>query len=132
MTMTDPIADLLTRIRNGLAARRPSVELPSSNLKVEVVKLLKEEGYVTNFKVTEDGPQGTLRVDLKYRDDGRPVIDGIQRASKPGRRAYVGKDDIAPVLNGLGISILSTSRGLMTDRAARRAGVGGEVLCRVW
>lgn len=132
MTMTDPIADLLTRLRNGLAARKATVELPSSNLKVEVVKLLKEEGYVTNYKVTEDGKQGVLRVDLKYRDDGRPVIDGIERASRPGRRSYVGKDAVPRVLDGLGVAILSTSRGLMTDRAARREGVGGEYLCRVW
>lgn len=132
MTMTDPIADLLTRLRNGLAARKATVELPSSNLKVEVVKILKEEGYVTNFKVTEDGKQGVLRVDLKYREDGRPVIDGIERASRPGRRDYVGKDAIPRVLDGLGVAILSTSRGLMTDRAARREGVGGEYLCRVW
>lgn len=132
MTMTDPIADLLTRLRNGLSARKAAVELPSSNLKVEVVKILKEEGYVTNFKVTEDGKQGVLRVDLKYREDGRPVIDGIERASRPGRRDYVGKDAVPQVLNGLGIAIISTSRGLMTDRTARREGVGGEYLCRVW
>jgi small subunit ribosomal protein S8 len=132
MTMTDPIADLLTRLRNGLSARKASVELPSSNLKVEVVKILKEEGYVTNFKVTEDGKQGVLRVDLKYREDGRPVIDGLERASRPGRRDYVGKEAIPKVLDGLGVGILSTSRGLMTDRAARREGVGGEYLCRVW
>ena len=132
MTMSDPIADLLTRIRNGLAARKVFVELPSSNLKVEIAKILKEEGYVTNFKVTEEGPQGLLRVDLKYRDDGRPVIDGIERASRPGRRDYVGKDAIPRVLDGLGVAIVSTSRGLMTDRAARKEGVGGEYVCRVW
>lgn len=132
MTMTDPIADLLTRIRNGLGARRPFVELPSSNIKVEIAKILKEEGYVTNYKVTEDGKQGVLRVDLKYRDDGRPVIDGIERASRPGRRDYVGKDAVPRVLDGLGIAILTTSRGLMTDRAAKREGVGGEYVCRVW
>lgn len=132
MTMTDPIADLLTRIRNGLGARKPFVELPSSNIKVEIAKILKEEGYVTNYKVTEDGKQGVLRVDLKYRDDGRPVIDGIERASRPGRRDYVGKDAVPRVLDGLGIAILTTSRGLMTDRAAKREGVGGEYVCRVW
>ena len=132
MTMTDPIADLLTRIRNGLGARKAFVELPSSNMKVEVAKILKEEGYVTNFKVTEDGKQGVLRVDLKYRDDGRPVIDGIERASRPGRRDYVGKGAVPRVLDGLGVAILSTSRGLMTDRAARREGIGGEYVCRVW
>jgi len=132
MTMTDPIADLLARIRNGLAAGLKAVELPSSSLKVEIVKILKDEGYVTNYLVTEDGKQGLLKVDLKYRDDGRPVIDGIERVSKPGRRYYTGKDKIKPVLNGLGIGIVSTSQGLKTDKAARREGIGGEVLCKVW
>jgi small subunit ribosomal protein S8 len=132
MTMTDPIADFLTRIRNGLSSRKAYVEMPSSNLKVEVAKLLKEEGYVLNFKVTEDSKQGILRVDLKYTNEGRPVIAGIERASRPGRRLYMGRDEIKPVLGGLGISILSTSRGVLTDKAARREGVGGELLCRVW
>ncbi len=132
MSMTDPVADLLTRIRNGLASRKAYVEIPSSKLKVEIAKLLKEEGYVLNFKVTEDSKQGILRVDLKYAPDGKPAIDGIQRASRPGRRAYVAKDGVKPVLGGLGVSILSTSRGVMTDKAARKEGVGGEVLCRVW
>jgi small subunit ribosomal protein S8 len=130
--MTDPIADMLTRIRNGLASRKANVEIPSSKLKVEIAKLLKEEGYILNFKVTEDGLQGVLRVDLKYTPDGRPAIDGIQRSSRPGRRYYVAKDGVKPVLAGLGVSILSTSRGIMTDKTARREGVGGEVLCKVW
>jgi small subunit ribosomal protein S8 len=132
MSTTDPIADMLTRIRNGLASKKAVVELPSSKLKVEIAKVLKEEGYILNFKVTEDGKQGVLSVDLKYGSDGRPAIDGIRRASKPSRRAYAGKDDIKPVLGGLGVAILSTSRGLMTDKVARREGVGGEILCRVW
>ncbi|MGC8723531.1 MAG: 30S ribosomal protein S8 [Acidobacteriota bacterium] len=132
MTMTDPIADFLTRIRNGLSSRKAYVEMPSSNLKVEVAKLLKEEGYVLNFKVTEDAKQGILRVDLKYTNEGRPVIAGIERASRPGRRLYMRRDDVKPVLGGLGISILSTSHGVLTDKAARREGVGGELLCRVW
>lgn len=132
MSITDPVADLLTRIRNGLASKKAYVEVPSSQLKVEISKLLKEEGYVLNFKVTEDGKQGILRVDLKYGPDGTPAIDGIQRASRPGRRKYVGKDGVKPVLGGLGVTILSTSRGLMTDKVARREGVGGEPLCTIW
>ena len=132
MSMTDPVADLLTRIRNGLSSKKAFVDAPSSKLKVEIAKILKEEGYILNFKVTEDSQQGTLQVDLKYTPDGRPAIDGIRRASKPSRRVYARKDEIKPVLNGLGVAILSTSRGLMTDKAARREGVGGEILCRVW
>ncbi|MEW5763801.1 MAG: 30S ribosomal protein S8 [Acidobacteriota bacterium] len=132
MSMTDPIADLLTRIRNGLRAKKSFVELPSSSLKVEVAKILKEEGYILNFKVTEDGKQGILRLDLKYSSDGRPVIEGLRRESSPGRRVYVGRDDIRPVLGGLGTGILTTSRGVLTDKQARREGVGGELLCTVW
>ncbi len=132
MSMTDPIADLLTRIRNGLRAKKSFVELPSSSLKVEVSKILKEEGYIRDFKVTEDGKQGILRLDLKYSPDGRPVIEGLRRESSPGRRVYVGRDDIRPVLGGLGTGILTTSRGVLTDKQARREGVGGELLCTVW
>ena len=132
MSMTDPVADLLTRIRNGLGAKKPFVEIPSSKLKVEIAKVLKEEGYVLNFKVTEDAKQGILRIDLKYASDGRPAIDGLKRESKPGRRKYVASEDVKPVLGGLGIGIVSTSRGLMTDKVARREGVGGELLCTVW
>ncbi len=132
MNTTDPIADMLTRIRNGLGSKKAVVELPCSKLKVEIAKVLKEEGYILNFKVTEDGLQGILSLDLKYGSDGRPAIDGIRRASKPSRRSYAGKDDIKPVLGGLGVAILSTSRGLMTDKTARREGIGGEILCRVW
>lgn len=132
MNITDPVADLLTRIRNGLSSQKAFIEVPSSKLKVEIAKLLKEEGYILNFKVTEDSKQGVLTVDLKYSTDGRPAIDGIRRASKPSRRVYAGKDEVKPVLGGLGVAILSTSRGLMTDKVARREGVGGEILCRVW
>jgi small subunit ribosomal protein S8 len=132
MSMTDPVADLLTRIRNGLGSKKAFVEAPSSKLKVEIAKILKEEGYILNFKVTEDGKQGILRIDLKYTSEGEPAIDGIQRASTPGRRHYVGKGEAKPVLGGLGVSILTTSRGLMTEKTARREGVGGEVLCKVW
>jgi len=132
MSMTDPIADLLTRIRNGLKARKPFVEIPSSRLKVEVAKILKEEGYILNFKVTEDGKHGILRLDLKYTAEGRPAIEGLRRESSPGRRVYVSKDEIRPVLGGLGVGILTTSRGVLTDKQARREGVGGELLCTVW
>lgn len=132
MSMTDPIADFLTRIRNGLKSRRAYVEVPSSALKVEIAKILKEEGYILNFKMAEDDKQGVLRVDLKYTAEGRPVIDGLKRESRPGRRVYLGKEDIKPVLGGLGVAILSTPRGVVTDRAAKREGVGGELLCTVW
>lgn len=132
MSMTDPIADFLTRIRNGLKSRRAYVEVPSSALKVEIAKILKEEGYILNFKMAEDDKQGVLRVDLKYTTEGLPVIDGLKRESRPGRRVYLGKDDIKPVLGGLGVAILSTPRGVVTDKAAKRDGLGGELLCTVW
>jgi small subunit ribosomal protein S8 len=132
MTMTDPVADMLTRIRNGLSSKKTFVEMPSSSLKVEIAKILKEEGYVMNFKVAEDTKQGLLRVDLKYTPEGAPVIEGIRRESKPGRRHYVASDGIKPVLGGLGVAIVSTSKGVMTDRQARAEGVGGELLCTVW
>ncbi len=132
MTMTDPVADMLTRIRNGLSSKKAYVEMPSSALKVEIAKLLKDEGYILNFKTLEDNKQGILRVDLKYSPEGAPVIEGIKRESRPGRRVYVGKDEIKPVLGGLGVNILSTSKGVLTDKQARREGVGGEILCSVW
>ncbi|MEJ2368748.1 MAG: 30S ribosomal protein S8 [Acidobacteriota bacterium] len=132
MTMTDPIADMLTRIRNGLAAKKRSVEMPSSKIKAEIARILKEEGYILNFKVVDNPVQNRLQVDLKYQEDGRGVIEGIQRVSRPGCREYMNKTQVAPVYNGLGIGILSTSQGLMTDKAARKAGVGGEFVCKVW
>ena len=132
MSMTDPLADLLTRIRNGISSKKHFVEMPSSNLKVEIVKILKDEGYITNFKVMEDNKQGILRVDLKYDEEGAAAITDLQRVSRPGLRKYCGYRDIKPILGGLGISILSTSNGLMTDRAARKECAGGEVLCTVW
>ena len=132
MSMTDPISDFLTCLRNGLRSEKPYVEVPSSSLKVEIAKILKEEGYVLNYKMTEDGKQGILRVDLKYTSDGSPTIDGIRRASKPGRRVYLAKDKIKPVLGGLGVAILSTPKGVVSDKTARREGVGGELLCTVW
>ena len=132
MSMTDPIADMLTRIRNGITSRHDRVELPSSNLKVEVAKILKSEGFITNYKVVEEGPQPTLRLYLKYSNDGEPVIHGIERISRPGRRVYRGKEEIPQVLGGLGLAIVSTSQGVLSGQDAVRKGVGGEVLCQVW
>jgi small subunit ribosomal protein S8 len=130
--MTDPIADMLTRIRNGITSRHDRIELPSSKLKVEVAKILKSEGFISNYKVVEEGPQPTLRVYLKYAGDGEPVIHGIERISRPGRRVYRGKEDIPQVLGGLGLAIVSTSQGVLSGQEAVRKGVGGEVLCQVW
>jgi small subunit ribosomal protein S8 len=132
MSMTDPIADMLTRIRNGITSRHDRVELPSSKLKVEVAKILKSEGFISNFKVVEEGAQPTLRLYLKYSDDGEPVIHGIERISRPGRRVYRGKEAIPQVLGGLGLAIVSTSQGVLSGQDAVRKGVGGEVLCQVW
>ena len=132
MSMTDPIADMLTRIRNGITSRHDRIELPSSKLKVEVAKILKSEGFITNYKVVEEGPQPNLRLYLKYSDDGEPVIHGIERISRPGRRVYRGKEDIPQVLGGLGLAIVSTSQGVLSGHEAVRKGVGGEVLCQVW
>lgn len=130
---TDPIADMLTRIRNATRARLPRVEIPASKIKVEIARILKEEGYIATYKLVDEGkPRKTLRVFLKYTPDRRSVITALRRVSKPGRRVYTGKADIRPVVGGMGISILTTPRGLMTGRAARKAGVGGEVICEVW
>jgi small subunit ribosomal protein S8 len=130
--MTDPIADMLTRIRNALTARKRSVDIPASKLKVELARILQEEGYVEGYEVVEGGPQATLRVTLRRTADGTGVILGLERVSRPGCRVYVGKDDIPRVQGGLGINILSTSRGLMTGGHATREGVGGEILCNIW
>ena len=133
MSMTDPIADMLTRIRNGIQAHHERIELPVSKLKVEIAKILKSEGFISNYKVTdEDKVQGTLRVYLKYSEDGEPVIHGIERISRPGRRVYRGKEEIPRVLGGLGLAIISTSKGVLSGTEAARSGVGGEVLCQVW
>ena len=134
MSMTDPIADMLTRIRNGITSRHDRVEMPNSKLKVEVAKILKSEGFISNYKVVqEDGkPQASLRVYLKYSEDGEPVIHGIERVSRPGRRVYRGKEEIPAVLGGLGLAIVSTSKGVLAGHEAARQGVGGEVLCQVW
>jgi small subunit ribosomal protein S8 len=131
MSMTDPIADLFTRIRNGLMVGHDKVDLPSSKMKVRIVEILKEEGFIRHFRVFEDSKQGVLRVYLKYAAEN-PVIIGIQRISKPGRRSYVNKDKIPKVLNGLGTAIISTSSGVVTDKVCREKGIGGEVLGHVW
>ena len=132
MAMTDPIADMLTRIRNAGMAQHPKLDIPSSNVKVAVAEVLKNLGYIKNFKVISDDLQGILRVYLKYDDNNRNVIHEITRVSKPGRRVYVGHNEIPRVKSGLGAAILSTSQGVMDDVAAREAAVGGEVLCTVW
>ena len=132
MNMTDPVADMVSRIRNGVRAKLPKVDVPSSKLKVEIARILKDEGYISNFKVTEDDKQNMLRVILKYGPGMERVITDVQRVSRPGCRIYCGKDQIPRVYGGLGINILSTSRGLMTGRSAAREGVGGEILCNVW
>lgn len=132
MSMTDPIADMLTRIRNGITSRHERIELPSSKLKVEVARILKNEGFISNYKVVEEGPQPTLRVYLRYSQSGEPVIHGIERISRPGRRVYRAKDEIPRVLGGLGLAIVSTSQGVLSGSDAAKKGVGGEVLCQVW
>jgi len=129
--ITDPVADMLTRIRNGIQARHQRVDMPPSKLKVEIARILKQEGYISNFKLAEEGKRKVLRVFLRYEEDGRSVISTLERVSRPGRRVYVGAHEIPRVLGGLGVNILTTPRGLMTGKNARRAGVGGEVLCSV-
>jgi small subunit ribosomal protein S8 len=132
MNMTDPIADMITRIRNGVRARLIKIDVPASKLKVEIARILKDEGYITNFKSVADEKQGQIRIFLKYGPGMERVITDLQRVSRPGCRIYCGKDQIPRVYGGLGINILSTSRGIMTGRAAAREGVGGEILCNVW
>ena len=132
MTMTDPIADMLTRLRNGIMARARLVDVPASKIKVEIAKLLKEEGYIRNFKLIEGVPQATLRVQLKYDSEGKSIISGIERVSRPGKRTYIRKTEVKPVLGGLGINIITTSKGVMTGKQCMAQGVGGEIICRVW
>jgi small subunit ribosomal protein S8 len=132
MGMTDPIADMLTRIRNANMARLQKVDMPSSNIKVNIATVLKNEGFIKNFKVISDDKQGVLRVYLKFIDEKDPVINEIKRVSKPGGRRYVPCDQIPTVKNGLGVAVLSTSRGVLSDKAAREAGIGGELLCTIW
>ncbi len=132
MSQTDPIADMLTRIRNANKALQAKVEMPSSSQKVELARVLTEEGYITSYSVVKDGSFDKLVVELKYTDGRRRVISQIKRVSKPGRRMYAKKDNLPKVLGGLGTAVISTSRGLMTAREAQRLGVGGEVVCFVW
>lgn len=132
MGMTDPIADMLARIRNALGARKRYVLIPSSTMKQAMAEILVDEGYLEGVDVVDQQPGAQLRLWLKYDEDSIPLITGLERVSKPGRRIYAGKDEIPWVLSGLGIAIISTSRGIMTDRRARRLGVGGEVVCFVW
>jgi|SRR5580704_8085968 small subunit ribosomal protein S8 len=137
--MTDPIADMLTRLRNAVTAKHTRVDMPTSRLKAEIARILQDEGYIQGFKLLEDangaksvGPVKTLRVFLKYGPHGERLITGVERISRPGRRVYFGRDDVPEVLAGLGTSILTTSRGVMTGREAVKVGVGGEVLCNIW
>jgi len=132
MGMTDPIADMLTRIRNALMASYNSVDIPKSKLKVDIAKVLKSEGFIKNYKIIADDRQGMIRIFFKFDGDGEAVIDGLKRVSKPGCRVYTRSDRIPKILNGYGVNILSTSKGVITDGQARKLKVGGEILCSVW
>jgi small subunit ribosomal protein S8 len=132
MAVSDPVADFLTGIRNAIGAKHRKVDVPSSRLKAQIAKVLLQERYINNYKIIDDQRQGMLRVYLKYTADETPVITGLRRVSTPGRRIYVAKDRIPKVMGGLGTAILSTSKGVMTDREAREAGLGGELMCQVW
>lgn len=132
MNVTDPVSDLLTRLRNAISARHEKADVPSSRFKVELARILKDEGYIKNYKVMDDRGGSLLRLYLKYDDTGNPVIHGLSRSSKPGRRLYKGKNELPEVLGGLGVAIVSTSQGLLTGNDAKKRGVGGEVVCTVW
>jgi small subunit ribosomal protein S8 len=132
MSLTDPVADLITRIRNAISARQQKLDVPASSLKAEIARILKEEGYLSNFKATEENGRKVLRLYLKYGSNNDAAITNLARISRPGCRVYVGHNDIPRVLGGLGINILTTPKGVMTGRAARKSGVGGEILCEVW
>ncbi len=132
MSMTDPISDMLTRIRNATMVRHDRTDLPASKMKLEIAKILKQEGFIRTFKLLEEGPQGVIRIYLKYSEDGESAIHGLRRVSKPGRRVYRGVTELPQVRSGLGVAMVSTSRGVVTDAQARRLQVGGEVLCEVW
>ena len=132
MVMTDPIADMLTRIRNAVMVRKKEVEIPASKMKIAIARIMKEEGYIEGYEVIDDGKQGILKIKLKYTPDRKSVIHGLERVSKPGRRVYCDKESIPHVLDGMGIAILSTSRGIMTDKQAEKLGIGGEVICYIW
>ena len=130
--MTDPIADMLTRVRNASSVQHDTVDIPASNIKKEIARILLEEGYIKGYDVIEDGKQGLIRMQLKYGKNGEKVITGIKKISKPGMRVYADRNNVPKVLNGIGISVISTSKGIVTDKQARELGVGGEVLCFVW
>jgi small subunit ribosomal protein S8 len=132
MGMTDPIADMLTRIRNGNSAKFSKVDIPASKIKIQIARILKDEGYIKNFKVIKDNRQGILRLYLKFDEKNQQVLSSIKRISRPSRRFYAQKDTIPRVLNGMGLAILTTSKGVMTEREARKLGVGGEIICTVW
>jgi len=132
MGMTDPISDMLTRIRNANMTKSDKVDIPSSNLKLELARVLKDEGYIKNFKLLKDRKQGMVRVYMKYNTEDIRVINGLKRVSRPGNRVYVKADDIPRVMGGLGIAVLSTSKGVMVDRESRKQNVGGEVICYIW
>jgi small subunit ribosomal protein S8 len=129
---SDPIADMLTRVRNALQARHPKVDVPASRLKLDIARILREEGYILNYKMVEDGARKSIRIYLKYTPGNLPVISHLERVSRPGCRVYVGRREVPRVLGGMGVNILTTPRGVMTGAAARKEGVGGEVLCQVW
>lgn len=130
--VSDPISDLLTRVRNALGARQSKVEVPASKLKIEIVRILKEEGYIANYRVADEDGKRTIKVYLKYQPDHTPVISRLERVSKPGRRVYAGSKRIPQIIGGMGINIVTTSHGVMTDKQARKAGVGGEILCIIY
>jgi small subunit ribosomal protein S8 len=130
--LTDPIADMLTRIRNSVLIKAEKVDIPASRLKVEIAKIMKEEGFIKSYKIIKDKKQGVLRVTLKYAPDNKPIVEGLKRISKPGRRVYVGKGEVPSVMSGMGIAVVTTPKGILTDKACRREGVGGEVLCYIW
>ena len=132
MSMSDPLADMLTRVRNGIIANFDTVDVPSSKLKINIAKILKSEGFIKNYKVIADKKQGLIRIFLKYDENGEPVIGGLKRVSRSSCRVFAKKDKVPMVLNGFGINVLSTSKGVMTDKQARKLGVGGEILCSVW
>ncbi len=130
--ITDPIADMLTRIRNAIVARHKEVEVPASKMKLAITRILKDEGFIEQYKLIKDGKQGIIKITLKYGENKESVISSLKRISKPGRRVYVNKKQLPRVLNGLGIAILSTSKGVITDKEARKIGVGGEWICSIW
>jgi small subunit ribosomal protein S8 len=132
MSMTDPLADMLARIRNAGRAGHDKVDIPASRMKIALARIFKEEGFIKNYKVIKDNRQGILRVYLRYDDEQKPIIQRVERVSRPGLRVYVGHEDLPRVQGGLGVAVISTSKGVVTDRQARKLKVGGEVLCRIW